>query len=167
MTEGRDRRPDVGYGRPQARRRTPPDDRPTLRSVGTFDVCSNGAVNSDLSCFLYTLQRPTEAVVFALLGRLSGVTMVISTRRQKHLFPLPLQLIYATVLCFAASASVRLVCELRREATSDRLIASAERPVTIIPLTRGLLSGGRVSLDSQKLRNSFPGIEKKIEIRDS
>ena len=148
-----DHRPAVGRGR--------------VMAVGTFDVCSNAAVNSDLSCFLYTLQRPTEAVVFALLGRLSGVTMVISTRRQKHLFPLPLHLIYATVLCFAASASVRLVCELRREATSDRLIASAERPVTIIPLTRGLLSGGRVSLDSQKLRNSFPGIEKKIEIRDS
>jgi len=25
------------------------------RAVGTFDVCSNAAVNSDLSCFLYTL----------------------------------------------------------------------------------------------------------------
>jgi len=59
------------------------------RSVGTFDVCSNVAVNSDLSCFLYTLQRPTEAAVFALPGRLSGVTMVISSWRQKHLFPLP------------------------------------------------------------------------------
>jgi len=49
----------------------------------------------------------------------------------------------------------------RREATSDRLITSAERPVTIIPLTIGLLSGGRISLDSRKSRNSFPGIEKK------
>ena len=49
----------------------------------------------------------------------------------------------------------------RREATSDRLIASAKRPVTIIPLTIGLLSDGRVSLDSRKSRNSFPGIEKK------
>ena len=48
-TEGRDRRPDAGYGRPQACRRTQPDD------GGTFDVCSNAAVNSDLSCFLYTL----------------------------------------------------------------------------------------------------------------
>jgi len=75
--EGRDRRPDAGYGRPLARRRTRPDDRPTLRTVGTFDVCSNEAVNSDLSCFLY---RQTEAAVFALPGRRSGVTMVISSR---------------------------------------------------------------------------------------
>ena len=37
----------------------------------------------------YTLQRPTEAAVFAQPGRLSGVTMVISSWRQKHLFPLP------------------------------------------------------------------------------
>ena len=49
----------------------------------------------------------------------------------------------------------------RREATSDRLIASAERLMTIIPLTVGLLSGDRVSLDSGKLRNSFLGIKKK------
>jgi len=33
--------------------------------------------------------------------------------------------------------------------------------VTIIPLTIGLLSGGRVSLDSRKSRNYFPGIERK------
>jgi len=51
----------------------------------------------------------------------------------------------------------------RCEATSDRLTAGAERPVTIIPLTVGLLSGDRVSLDSRKSRNSFPVIEKKIE----
>ena len=36
------------------------DHRPAVRRgrmmvVGTFDVCSNAAVNSDLSCFLYTL----------------------------------------------------------------------------------------------------------------
>jgi len=36
-----DHRPTVGRGRTMA--------------VGTFDVCSNTAVNSDLSCFLYTL----------------------------------------------------------------------------------------------------------------
>ena len=41
---------------------------------------------------------------------------------------------------------VRYVGHGRREATSDRLIASVERRVTIIPLTVGLLSGGRVSL---------------------
>jgi len=40
--------------------------------------------------------------------------------------------------------SVRLVCGPRpREATSDRLIASAERPVTIIPLTIGLSVTGK------------------------
>jgi len=48
-----DRRPDAGYGRPQARRRTRLDDRPTLRAVVTFDVCSNAAVNSGHSCLLY------------------------------------------------------------------------------------------------------------------
>ena len=36
-----DHRPAVGRGR--------------MMAVGTFDVCSNAAVNSDLSCFLYTL----------------------------------------------------------------------------------------------------------------
>jgi len=35
----RDHRPAVGRGR--------------MMAVGTFDVCSNAAVNSDLSCFLY------------------------------------------------------------------------------------------------------------------
>ena len=49
VTGRRDRRPDAGYGRPQARHRT----QSALQAVGTFDVCSNTAVNSDLSCFLY------------------------------------------------------------------------------------------------------------------
>ena len=73
-----DHRPAVGRGRTMA--------------VGTFDVCSNAAVNSDLSCFLYTLLRQTEAAVFALPGRLSSITVVISSWRHKHLFPLPLPL---------------------------------------------------------------------------
>jgi len=38
-----------GMLNPQVRRSTWPDDRPTSRAVGTFDVCSN----SDLSYFLY------------------------------------------------------------------------------------------------------------------
>jgi len=52
-TEGRDRRPNrpnAGYGRPG-----PTVGRARMMAVGTFDVCSNAAVNSDLSCFLYTL----------------------------------------------------------------------------------------------------------------
>jgi len=55
---GGDRR--LGYGRPQTRRRTRLEDRPTLRAVVTFDVCCNAAVNCDLSCFLYRvrLKRP-------------------------------------------------------------------------------------------------------------
>jgi len=50
------------------------DDRPTLRAVGTFDVCSKATVMSDLSCFLYRgiLQRewrihvgvPSPALLF-------------------------------------------------------------------------------------------------------
>jgi len=46
-----DRPSDMGY--PQARCRPRLEDRPTSRVVGTSDVCSNAAVNSDLSCFLY------------------------------------------------------------------------------------------------------------------
>ena len=42
-----DRMPGMGDHRPAVGRW------PTLRAVGTFDVCSNAAVNSDLSCFLY------------------------------------------------------------------------------------------------------------------
>ena len=89
--------------------------------------------------------------VFALPGRLSGVTMVIS----------PYSL--GTPLSFVSRRHrpcVWYASHGRREATSDRLIASSERQVTIIPLTIGLLSGDR-SLDSRKSSNSFPGIEKK------
>jgi len=107
--------------------------------------------------------------VFALPGRLSGVTMVISSRRHKHLFPLPP---YRFDMPLSFVSRRRHPCMWyaghgRHEATSYRLRASAERPVTIIPLTVGLLSGGRVSLDSRKSRNSFPRIEKKIETLES
>ena len=46
--------------RPPGTEDPPSDDRPTLQAVGTFDVCSIAAVNSDLSCFLYggRLKRP-------------------------------------------------------------------------------------------------------------
>jgi len=37
-----------GLGNPQAHRQTWPDFQTTSRAVGTFDVCSNAAVNSDL-----------------------------------------------------------------------------------------------------------------------
>ena len=78
-------------------------------AVSTFDVCSNAAVNSDLVSYTDCIGRLKQPF-FALPGRLSVVTMVISSRRQKLLFPLPLPLRYATVLCFAASAPVRLEC---------------------------------------------------------
>ena len=71
----KDHRLAPGYRKATGPRRMRPDNRPTLRVVGTFDVCSNAAVNSDLSCFL---QRQTEAATFALPGRCSGVTTVIS-----------------------------------------------------------------------------------------
>ena len=51
--ESRDRRPDAGYGRQEARRRTRTHDPPTSRVVGTFDVCSNAAVNSGRSYHAY------------------------------------------------------------------------------------------------------------------
>ena len=63
---GRDRWLDAGYGRPQARRRTQPHDRPTSQ-------CS----------FLFPIEQ-TEAALFALPDRRSGVSKVISARRQKH-----------------------------------------------------------------------------------
>jgi len=83
--------------------------------------------------------------VFALPGRLSGVTMVISSWRHKHLFPLP-PTAFDTPLSFVSRRRrpcVWYVGHGRREATSDRLIASAERPVTIIPLTIGLSVTGK------------------------
>jgi len=39
----------------------------------------------------------------------------------------------------------------RREATSDRLTASAERPVTIIPLTTGLSVTGKKPVSANQL----------------
>jgi len=39
----------------------------------------------------------------------------------------------------------------RHEATSDRLIASAERPVTIIPLTVGLSVTGKKPVSANRL----------------
>ena len=49
-----------GMGDHRPRHRTWLDDQPTLRAVGTFDVCSSAAVNSDLFCSLYggRLKRP-------------------------------------------------------------------------------------------------------------
>jgi len=55
--------PDAEYGRPQARRRMRPDDRPTSQ-------CS----------FLFPIEQ-TEVAAFALPGRCSGITRVISARR--------------------------------------------------------------------------------------
>jgi len=43
-----DRMPGMGDHRPAV-------GRGCTMAVGTFDVCSNAALNSDLSCFLYTL----------------------------------------------------------------------------------------------------------------
>ena len=112
--------------------------------------------------FLYTLYRQTEAAVFALPGRVSGVYGYQLTAAETSVPFASYRL--DTPLSFVSRRRRPCVWYAghgRREATSDRLIASAERPVTSIPLTIGLLSDGRVSLDSRKSRNSFPGIEKK------
>ena len=63
-----DRPPDTG------------DPRPTIRHGRMI-----GRHLSDLSCLLW---RQTEVAAFALTGQCSGVTRVISARRQKHLPPL-------------------------------------------------------------------------------
>ena len=65
-TEGHDRRPAPGYGRPQPH-------------VGHGQMISRHL--SGLSC---SLERQTEVAAFALPGRCSGVTSVISARQQKH-----------------------------------------------------------------------------------
>ena len=76
--------------------------------AGTFDVCSNAAVNSDLSCFL---QRQTEAATFALPGRCSGVTMVISACPAAETSAATVPYRLDTPLSFVSwRSSVRQVC---------------------------------------------------------
>ena len=80
---------------------------------------------------------------FALLGRCSGVTMVISTQRQIYLPPLP----SATLVChcplFRGVRASGMWATATVKQTSDQLIASAKQQVAIIPLTIGLFLGGR------------------------
>ena len=126
-TGRRDSRLAPGYGRPQAPHQTWLEDRLTSHLSG-------------LSCFLY---KQTEVAAFALPGRCSGVTGVISARQQMFLAPLsPTTQIYHRPLFRGVRASgMRATAAVKQ--TSDRLIASVERQVTIIPLTIGLLSDGR------------------------
>ena len=144
----------AGYRRPQARCRTRPDNQPTLWAVGTFDVCFNAAVNSDLSCFVYRgrLTRPylhcrADSVARLWLSAHGG-------RNVCSLCPLPLS-------CCPLFHGVGVRVSGMRATAAVKQLASAERPVTIIPFTEGLLSGGRISLDSLKSRNSFPRDRKK------
>ena len=70
--------------------------------------------------------------------------MVISSRRHNTCSLCPYR--FDTPLSFVSRRRrpcVWYVGHGRREATSDRLIASAERPVTIIPLTIGLSITGK------------------------
>ena len=66
-----DRMPGMGDHRP--RHRTWLDDQPTLQAVGTFDVCSNAAVNSDLFCSLYRGRLQCFDAVGWAAGRASGL----------------------------------------------------------------------------------------------
>jgi len=110
---------------------------------------------------LFRIQRQTEADAFALPGRSSGVTSYQHPRQQKHLPPLPpLPLRYTTVLCFVASVHLA-------KQTSDRLIASAERQVTIIPLTTSPTVGRSLVLILRSRELPFSGSRKKIDTRDS
>jgi len=68
--------------------------------------------------------------------------MVVSSWRHKHLFPLPPTALIRHCPLFRG-VGVWYAGHGRREATSDRLIASAERLVTIIPLTIGLSVTGK------------------------
>jgi len=79
-----DRPPDTGYGRPQACHRMRPDDRPTSQ------------------CFFLFSTEADWSATFALLGRCSGVTRVISARRQKLLSPLAVPYHLDTPLSFVS-----------------------------------------------------------------
>ena len=91
--------------------------------------------------------------------------MAISPWRPKHLFPLPLPLRYVTVLCFAASASMHLVCGpwppwSNKRLTDSKLGATGDNnPAHSKPIV-----WRHVTLNSRKSRNSFPGIEKKNRV---
>ena len=114
-------------------RRTPLDNRPTSRVVGTFDVCSNATVSSDLSCFLYRgrLKQPY------LHCRADGCQL---TAAETSVPSAPYCL--DTPLSFV-SWHQRPCIWYAGEATSDGLIASTstEVQVAIIPLTIGSIVG--------------------------
>jgi len=71
--------------------------------------------------------------------------MVISSWRHKHLFPLPRTALIRHCPLFRGVAvrasGMRATAAVKQQA--DRLIVSAERPVTIIPLTIGLSVTGK------------------------
>ena len=102
----------------------------------------------------------TEAAVFALLGRCSGVTGVISARRQTSAAAVPYHL--DTPLSFVSRRPcIWYAGHGRREANkrstdSKRGATGDNYPTHNRPFCR---AGD--SLDSRKSRNSFPGIEKK------
>jgi len=106
----------------------------------------------------------------------TGVTKVISPRRQKHLLPLMfLPPLYSTTYIRHCPlfggvrvSSMRATAAVKQ--TSDRVIASAKRRATggNYPAHNRPYCRAVASLDSRKSRNSFPGIDKKkIETRDS
>jgi len=80
--------------------------------------------------------------------------MVISSWQQKHLFPLPLRYTPLSFVMRHQRPCVWNAGHGHREATSDRLIASAERPVTIIPLTVGLSVTGKKPVSAKPLTGS-------------
>jgi len=92
---------DAGYGRPRP-------------AVIHGQIISQHL--SDLSCFLY---RQTEAGAFALPGRWSGVTRVISARRQ---MPLPLRC-HCPLFCCVRASGMPATATVKQ--TSEQLIASA------------------------------------------
>ena len=136
VSEGRDRQPDARW-----ETTGPPSDAAGWRSAHLMSALTRLWTVIFRVSYIHCrgrLKRP----FFPLPGRLSGVTMVISSRRHNICSLCPLPLWYATVLCPATTATVHLVCGPRQPSSNkwstDRLIASAERPVTIIPLTIGL-----------------------------
>jgi len=80
--------------------------------------------------------------------------MVISSWQHKHLFPLPTTALIRHCPLFRGVGvpCVWYAGHGRREATSDRLIASAERPVTIILLTIGLSVTGKKPVSANRFR---------------
>jgi len=116
-TEGLDRRPDAGYGRPQACHRTWPDNQPTLRRSAHW-MSALTRVWTVIFLVSYIEADWSGRICTAGPTQWHKWLSAHGSRNICSLCPLPLR--YATVVCFTASASVRLVCRPRPPSSNKR-----------------------------------------------